>query len=197
MNEECKIRAAHRIGVYNPENNYPRVMIVRCTLTLKNIVLETFKVYKEDKEQKKEMPLQFYVNEQLPDMMAEKKNEIRHFIWEQKRKDDHLPKAQKASIKVQNDIVYVNKQPIKHRLPPTKLSETFPDAEMQSQLDEISLAKSDDKTVKGQCISSICGPRELCFRSSSSAPKVKSCKPILLSHNCGICRWRWFICIPG
>lgn len=143
-----EIKIAHRVGLYNPEATQPRLMVVKCSLALKNAALEAFKIYKEDREKNSEIPLKFYVNEQLPDMMAEKKREIRHFVWEQKRKDDHLPKGQKANIKVQNDIVYVNKQPVKHRLPIIKLSEMFPDQEMQEKLDATQLVKSSDRTSK-------------------------------------------------
>lgn len=92
--------------------------------------------------------MKFYINEHLPDKITEKRREIRHFIWEQKRKDDSLPKEAKATIKVQNDIVYVYKIPVKHKSPPIKLVDMFPTSDRQAQLDEIVLMKSDDGTVK-------------------------------------------------
>lgn len=148
LDEQCEIKIAHRVGIFDPETEFPRMMVVKCTAALKSVVLDSYKAYKESEERRGNVPLQYYVNEQLPDKIMEKQKEVRHFIWEQKRKDDSLPKDQKASIKVQNDIVYINRQPVQHKLPPVKMSEMFPTPQDQQKLDSITLSKSDDKTVK-------------------------------------------------
>lgn len=144
LGEESDIRVAHRIG--QPQEDRHRAMVVKCTLPLKSAIMESYKSYKEALNGQ---PCLYFVNEQYPDKIAEKRKEIRHFVWEQRRKEDHLPDNQKAKIKIQEDVVYVNKQPVNHKLGSVKIKDMFPTPEEQMELNSIKLAKSKDRTVKG------------------------------------------------
>lgn len=77
-----------------------------------------------------------------------KKREVNHFIWEQKSKEEHLPKQQKSKILVRKDTVYVNRLAVKHKLPKVKFPLLYKDPAIQDEIDNLVTFRSDLKTVK-------------------------------------------------
>lgn len=45
IDDNCVIRAVHRMGIYNFQSDTPHMMVVKCTNALKVIILESFKEY--------------------------------------------------------------------------------------------------------------------------------------------------------
>lgn len=150
-----EVKVAHRIGSPNAEKYIPvnprtgepqpRLMVIKCTRALKEVILQAFNAYKEKLGRAKP---KFLVRIQLPDKTMENHREVNHYVWEQKRKDDGLPKERKARIKVANNTVYVDKKEISHSLPEIKFADLFPSPEEQEQIDTLQMHKSEVKTVK-------------------------------------------------
>lgn len=138
--ELYKIKEAFRVGV--PSTIKPRVMIVKCNQFLRKKILDAAREYRERQGRN---PLKHHVNTQLPDKLAEQSRFIRHIVWEQKQKDQHLPYDQKAKIQVQNNIVYINKKPVKRKLPRVRPHHMFQDDETQRRLDDIEFCSSETK----------------------------------------------------
>lgn len=142
---EIDLKAVFRIGT-TVNNSKPRPVILKCSPKLRLAILSADKKWKEDHPGQKPP---YSISPQLPEKMAETKREIRHLIWEQKSKEEHLTTDQKAKITVQNNIVYVNKEPVKRKLPALKPFHLFPRRETQDRIDAIQMYRSDVRPEKG------------------------------------------------
>lgn len=138
------IKEAFRLGQSNPTK--PRSLVIKCSMPLRELILKAAAEYRERLGRNKP---EHYISTQIPDKMVEQKRLIRHLIWEQKQKDEGLPHDKKARIHVQNNVVFVNKQPVKRKLPAVRPHHyLLPDDELQAKLEGFEFVESKRDTVK-------------------------------------------------
>ena len=141
---EEEILVAHRIG--KPQQRRDRLMLVRCELKLKERIFQNVSNLKDKKNEKDEL---YFVNKQLPEMLAEKNRQVREKIREQKHKDRNLPIKERAKIQVVNQVVHINGDPAIEYLKPIEVNEMFPDQQEKEKQSKIKTVAADVVSEKG------------------------------------------------
>ena len=136
---EEEIMVAHRSAT--KISDQPRNMIVRCTLQLKERILNNSKNLK-DLLNSKEKP--YRINKQLPEHLVEKNRQIREKIKSIKVKEQTLPSKERSKIEVKGGEIRVNGDSVKttHLLQVQPL-ELFPDKQEKQKWDKIKVTASD------------------------------------------------------
>lgn len=81
----------------------------------------------------------FYINQQLPEAIAEQKREIREVIRNRQAKEEALPNQAKSTFLVRNDKVYINGQLTRKTIVPPSVEQLFPEDDMQKKINAIKL----------------------------------------------------------
>ena len=124
--QENEILAAHRIG--HADSNADRLFVVRCTPELKSKLMENKNNLKDKTNAKGK---HFYVNTQVPELVAAEKREITHRIRQVKDEKDGKLTGMKTRFKVMNQKLYLNDVPVTKNVLPPSVEELFPEAAEQ------------------------------------------------------------------
>ena len=139
-----EIMVAHRKGTFVEGQNRP--MIIRCTYDLCDRALKNAKNLKDKENEQGE---KYYVNRQIPDVVAEQERENRQLIREQKLKDSSLPSRDKSKIEVKNRQVYIDGAAVEQKLLPPQPIELFVDKAERDKMEKIKFAVSDTTSMTG------------------------------------------------
>ena len=143
--EESEILVAHRSGKSTPTST--RNMIVRCTILLKEKILQNAKNLKDIKNS---MDQPYWINKQLQDVMVEQGLQIREKIKSVKDQESSLPYKERSKIEVKDGMVHINGEISKtnHLLPiqPLDLFLTRPEKQKWNLL---KMLMSDVKSERG------------------------------------------------
>ena len=142
--EPAEILVAHRMG--RPNQNWDRIIVVRCVPDLKQRILTNAKNLK-GKTNDKGKP--FYVNKKLPEALAEKQREIRHQIKEVRTKEENVSKDKKTKIEVRAGVLHLNNHPVIKQVKHPSTLDLFPDKDESRKIDWMTLTPSDPVGEKG------------------------------------------------
>ena len=115
-------------------------MLAHCTFALKERIFKNVKNLKE-KVDANNQP--YYINKQLPEMLAERNREIRQVITEQKKKEEGISPRDRSKIEVRNRKVYIDEVEVVKYLKPVSCVELFPDKAERDKQDKMILATAD------------------------------------------------------
>ena len=144
MKLECaddQLLVAHRLGENKEDSQCP--MIIKCTYKLKELLLDNkTKLAKKTNTN----DIKYYINKQLPDQWNEEKREQREEIA--KAKKEAKKTKQEISIKMVNNKLLINNQPvIKHLMAP-KPQDLFVDSNEQDKIEKIKVHNSNALPVR-------------------------------------------------
>lgn len=142
---ETEILKAHRLGIFDPKNRKPRLMVVKVTEGLKErIIPNTIKL--RGKTNAKGFP--YFVNLQLPDALSAEKKAIQYEIKRVKDFNEALPPGhKKKQFLVKNKKLFIdNRLQEQIIVPPTPL-DLFVGRQEQQKIDEIEMTISKPKSL--------------------------------------------------
>ena len=140
--EEDEILVTHRMGS-SKGNNSTRSMVVRCTHALKERILDN---KKNLKDKKNSMDVEYYVNKQIPEAMAEQNKANRRQMNEVKVTQRDWPKKDRSKVEIKKGKVYVDGEARKEHLLEIQPIEMFPDKPEKDKWEKIKLFSSDVKS---------------------------------------------------
>ena len=141
---EEEILVAHRKG--KPIEGRCRPMLLRCVPDLKERILKNKMNIKEKVNSNND---KYYINKQIPDVMAEQNKEIREAIREQKVKDSALPVKERSKIEIRDRTVYIDGSPVQKQLVVPQPIELFVDKAERDKMDKIKFCVSDTASLNG------------------------------------------------
>lgn len=138
------ILVAHRTGMRNPRANRARLMVVRVTSHLKELILSnTYKL----KGKLNDNSNPFFVNVQVPEAVAAERKAIQHEVRQIKKFNEDLPAGfKKKQFNIQNKKLYVDDKLHEQYVFPPKPLDIFVGPKEQEQINEIELTTSRPKT---------------------------------------------------
>ena len=144
--EEEEILVAHRSAVA-AKDSQSRSMIVRCTMPLKERILRNVKNLRDAKNPDGG---KYFINKQVPDVLAEQNRQIRDTITKKKLSENGLPFKDKTKIEVKKGEVFFDSNPAKttHLLEVQPL-EMFPERAEKVKWHKLKFSVSDMKTEAG------------------------------------------------
>lgn len=128
------ILKVYRIG--QPENGKHRAIMLQCTADLRRYIMTHAPNLKDKTNQQGG---KFYINQQLPEAIAEQKREICQIIKEKQKGEEQLPQSSRSRILVKNNKVFINGQLIRKTITPPSVSSLFPEEDQQKRIDAIKL----------------------------------------------------------
>lgn len=140
--EDGEIIKAYHSGTYTTEKH--RMIVATVTPNLKQRIFQNASKLK-GKVNKDQLP--FSINQQLPDLLVEKRREIRQIIKDKKDQEKGMDESQKSKILVRNSKVFINGQLQRKALIPPKPSDLFPDLEEQERINAIKLTYTQSRSA--------------------------------------------------
>ena len=124
-----EISEARRMGKYTVGKSNP--LLISVTPDLKARIFNNTKGLKGKKNAQNAF---YYVNQQLPDSLAEKRREKFEILKNENTKNSSLPKERKSKVEGKGNDVYINKDKKEKLIVPPKPAELFVDAAEQDKL---------------------------------------------------------------
>lgn len=134
---------ANRMGL--PTRGKHQAILFQCTPQLRKYLLKNTPILAEKFNESGE---RYYVNQQVPEQIAEIKREIRQVVKETKKLEEHKDPQQKSTILVRSNNLYINGQKHKKKLCPPTVPQLFPEDE-QKQINKIRFCSSETKPESG------------------------------------------------
>ena len=148
--DDNQVDVAHRLGKINQAQVKPRLMIARCTYTLKETVLKNSARLKEKTNSKGDP---FYVRPQLPEPLLSEKIEREDRLHSIRRsnallKDDEQHKKVYAQIK--NRTLYINKVAQKQHIQSPSVQDIFNmNVEDENRMEDLTIKHTEAIVDKG------------------------------------------------
>lgn len=138
------ILKVYRIG--QPQQNRHRAIMVHCTPELRRYIINNSSNLRD---RLNEEGGKYYINQQLPESIAEQKREIRQIIREKQQSEEMLPQTSKSKFLVKNNKVFINGQISRKLVEPPSVTNLFPEEDTQKKIDAIKLRTFRSKPEAG------------------------------------------------
>lgn len=133
-----KIFSAHRMGT--PGKDFHRPIVIRCSVSLKTKIFQnTFRLAGKP----------YSVNQQLPEMYAEQKREMRQIKREIEKAEEGKAEQDKSTFLVRNNKLYVNGQLQRKPLTPPAPTDLFANASERENMSKFKFTSAQSKPTKG------------------------------------------------
>lgn len=131
---DMDVLKVYRIG--QPQQGKNRPIMMHCTPDLRRYIMWNAPLLKNRTNTEGG---KYYINQQLPESVAERNREIRQTIKDQQSKEELLPQAAKSKFFVRHDKLFVNGQLTKKTIQPPQVQQLFPDEKTQEKINSIKL----------------------------------------------------------
>lgn len=128
------------------KNNSNRPIVAQCTPELRRYIMNNAPILKHRKNAQNG---KYYINQQLPEAIAENRREIRQIIKDQKTKEEELPQNSKSTFVVRNDKLFINGQLKRKRIVAPQVQQLFPEEKQQEQIMAIKMRYFHTQPEKG------------------------------------------------
>lgn len=124
----------YRMGKY--EAGKSRNMMVQCTTDLRRYIMRNAPRLRDRLNQQGG---RFFINQQLPESVAESNREIREIIKVRRAKEEDLPQQARSSFLVRNNKVFINGQLNRKKIVPPSVEQLFPSDDLQKKINSSKL----------------------------------------------------------
>lgn len=128
------------------EDGRHRPILAQCTPDLRRYLLRNAPILRDKLNANGS---KYYVNQQLPESVAEQNREIRDIVKTKQRSEEALPQNAKSRILVRNSKVYINGQLIRKPVIPPTVKQLFPEDDDQKMINSIKFRTFRSKPQSG------------------------------------------------
>lgn len=124
----------YRIGKYEKGRNRP--ILVQCTPELRRYIMINAPLLKDKVNTR---GAKFYINQQLPESIAEQNREIREKIKDRQLKEELLPNTSKSKFLVKQNRLFINGQLSRKIVSTPAVHQLFPDDDTQKKINALKM----------------------------------------------------------
>lgn len=134
----------NRMGA--PIRNKSRPILVQCTIGLRKFIVWNIENLQSKTNANGE---RYFINQQVPEQIAEQKRENRQIIKETRKLEEHKKDNEKSTILVRNNVLYINGEKKKKQVTPPTVLQLFPEEDEQRKINKIKFVNTDTRPERG------------------------------------------------